>query len=151
MSMAVLGLAGPAQAGQWVGVDPAHDVAAYDCKPACHWNNAPSNASADMVRQVVTYRHDTIRITVTLRNVDTSAAFALSSILKKSEKIGRYYGVIAQFSPGKTPTVVIRNPHGVPPTAAPPPQARPATRSSSSSRRAACTARSGCGGAATCA
>ena len=67
-----------------------------------------------MVRQVVTYRHDTIRITVTLRNVDTSAAFSLSSILKKTEKVGRYYGVIAQFSPGKTPTVVIRNPHGVP-------------------------------------
>ena len=114
MSMAVLGLAGPAQAGQWVGVDPAHDVAAFDCKPGCHWKNAPSNASADMVRQVVTYRHDTIRITVTLRNVDTSAAFSLSSILKKTEKVGRYYGVIAQFSPGKTPTVVIRNPHGVP-------------------------------------
>ena len=67
-----------------------------------------------MVRQVVSYRHDTIRITVTLRKVDTSAAFALSSILKKNEKVGRYYGVIAQFSPGKTPTVVIRNPHGVP-------------------------------------
>ena len=67
-----------------------------------------------MVRQVVTYRHDTIRITVTLRKVDTSSAFALSSILKKTEKVGRYYGVIAQFSPGKTPTVVVRNPHGVP-------------------------------------
>jgi hypothetical protein len=113
-SIAALGLAGPAQAGQWVGVDPAHDVAAYSCKPACHWKKASSDASADMVRQVVTYRHDSIRITVTLRHVDRSAAFALSSILKKTESIGRYYGVIAQFSPGKTPTVVIRNPHGTP-------------------------------------
>ena len=33
MAMAVLGLAAPAHAGQWEGVDPAHDVAAYDCKP----------------------------------------------------------------------------------------------------------------------
>ncbi len=114
MSMAVLGLAAPAQAGQWVGVDPAHDVAAYDCKKGCLWKNAPNNASADMVRQVVSYRHDTIRITVTLRNVDTSVAFGLTSVLKKNEKEGRYYGVIAQFSPGKTPTVVIRNPRGVP-------------------------------------
>jgi hypothetical protein len=114
MAMAVLGLAGPASAGQWVGVDPAHDVAAYTCKAACHWQDAPSDASADMVRQVVTYRHDSIRITVTLRKVDRSAAFALSSILKKTEQVGRYYGVIAQFSPGRTPTVVIRNPHGTP-------------------------------------
>ncbi|WP_157544731.1 hypothetical protein [Nocardioides halotolerans] len=115
MTVAVLGLAVPAQAGQWVGVDPAGDAAAYSCKPGpCHWKAAPRNASADMVRQVVTYRHDTIRITITLRKVDTSAAFALSSILKKNELVGRYYGVIAQFSPGRTPTVVIRNPHGVP-------------------------------------
>jgi hypothetical protein len=114
MTVAAVGLAVPAQAGQWVGVDRAHDVSAFDCKPACHWKDAPTNASADMGRQVVTYRRDTIRITVTLRKVDTSAAFALSSILKKNEKIGRYYGVIAQFAPGRTPTVVIRNPHGVP-------------------------------------
>ena len=114
MSLAVLGLAGPARAGQWVGVDPAHDVAAFDCKPACHWQNTPRNTSADMVRQVVTYRHDTIRITVTLRKVDTGAAFALTSILKRNEKIGRYFAVIAQFSPGRTSTVVVRNPHGVP-------------------------------------
>jgi hypothetical protein len=114
MSMAVLGLAGPAQAGEWVGVDPAQDVAALDCKRGCDWKNTPSNASADMVRQVVSYRHDTIRITVTLRDVDHSAAFGLTSVLKKNEKIGRYYGVIAQFAPGRTPTVVIRNPRGVP-------------------------------------
>ena len=150
MSVAVLGLAVPAQAGQWVGVDPSHDVAAFDCKPACHWKNTPSNASADMVRQVVTYRHDTIRITVTLRKVDTSAAFALSSILKKNEKIGRYYGVIAQFSPGKTPTVVIRNPHGVPVDCGAATRGSSATRSSSSFPPAACTPRSGSGGAATC-
>ncbi len=115
MSIAVLGLAVPAQAGQWVGVDAPHDAAAYTCKPGpCHWKPAPSNASADMVRQVVTYRHHTIRITVTLRKVDPSAAFALSSILKRTEKEGRYYGVIAQFAPGRTPTVAIRNPRGVP-------------------------------------
>ena len=149
--MAVLGLAGPAQAGQWEGVDPAHDVAAFDCKPGCHWKNAPSNASADMVRQVVSYRHDTIRITVTLRKVDTSAAFGLTSILKKTEKVGRYYGVIAQFSPGKTPPSSSATRTACPSTAAPPPPSSSATRSSSSSRRAACTPRSGCGGAATCA
>ena len=114
ISLAALGLAAPAQAGQWVGVDPSHDVAAYTCKPSCHWKDAPGNASADMVKQQVTYRHDTIKITVTLRHVDTSAAFALSSILKKTEMGGRYYGVIAAFSPGKTPTVIIRNPHGTP-------------------------------------
>jgi hypothetical protein len=119
IATAVLGLGAPAQAGrqssQWVGVDPAHDVAAYSCKPGpCHWKDAPGDASADMVRQVVTYRHDAIRITVTLRNVDTSAGFALSSILKKTEAPGRYYGVIAQFSPGRPSTVVIRNPHGTP-------------------------------------
>jgi hypothetical protein len=119
MSMVVLGLGAPAQAGHqsgpWVGVDPAHDVAAYSCKPGpCHWKDAPKDGSADMVRQVVNYRHDSIRITVTLRKVDPSAAFALSSILKKTELGGRYYGVIAQFSPGRTPTVVIRNPHGTP-------------------------------------
>jgi len=115
MSIGVLGLVAPAQAGQWVGVDPAHDAASFDCTPGpCKWKNTPDNASADMVRQVVTYRHDTIRITVTLRKVDMSSAFALSSILKKTEKEGRYYGVIAQFSPGKAPTVVVRNPHGVP-------------------------------------
>jgi hypothetical protein len=114
MSAAVLGVAGPAQAGQWRGVDAPHDVAAFSCKAGCHWEDAPANASADMVRQHVTYRHDSIRIAVTLRHVDPSSAFALTSILKKNEKIGRYYGVIAQFSPGKTSTVVIRNPHGVP-------------------------------------
>jgi hypothetical protein len=113
MSCTALGLAAPAQAGQWRGVDAPHDVAAYKCKPACHWKNAPTNASADMVGQQVTYRHDSIRITVTLRDVDQSSAFALTSILKKNEKIGRYYGVIAQFSPGKPSKVVIRNPHGV--------------------------------------
>jgi hypothetical protein len=120
IALAVLGLGTPSQAGgarstTWVGVDPAHDVSAYDCKPGpCHWKDTPADASADMVRQVVTYRHDSIRITVTLRKVDRSAAFALSSILKKTELGGRYYGVIAQFSPGRTPTVVIRNPHGTP-------------------------------------
>ena len=31
LTVAVLGLAGPAQAGQWVGTDPGHDVAAYSC------------------------------------------------------------------------------------------------------------------------
>jgi hypothetical protein len=113
-SFAALGLAAPAQAGQWNGVDAGHDVAAYSCKPVCHWKDAPTNASADMVRQQVTYRHDSIRITVTLRNLDPGSAFALTSILKKNEKVGRYYGVIAQFSPGKKPRVVIRNPHGVP-------------------------------------
>ncbi len=113
-AMVVMGLTAPAHAGKWEGIDPAHDVAAFDCKPGCDWKNTPSNASADMVRQVVSYRHDTIRITVTLRKVDTSSAFALTSVLKKSEKVGRYYGVIAQFSPGKTPTVVVRNPRGVP-------------------------------------
>jgi hypothetical protein len=119
MSLAALGLAAPgltapAQAGEWVGADPSHDVAAYSCKPACHWKAARGNASADMVRQQVTYRQDSIRITVTMRKIDPTAAFALSSILKKTERVGRYYGVIAQFSPGKTPTVVIRNPHGTP-------------------------------------
>jgi hypothetical protein len=114
LSVAVLGLAGPAEAGQWVGVDPGHDVAAYSCKPSCHWKDAPGNASADMVRQQVTYRHEQIRITVTLRKLDTSSAFALSSILKKTEAGGRYYGVIAAFSPGRTPQVTIRNPHGTP-------------------------------------
>jgi hypothetical protein len=114
LSIAVLGLAAPAQAGQWVGADPAHDVAAYSCKPSCHWTPAPKDASADMVRQVVSYRHDRIRITVTLRKVDASAAFALSSILKKTERGGRYYGVIAAFSPGHQPKVTIRNPHGTP-------------------------------------
>jgi hypothetical protein len=115
LSLTVLGSAAPAHAGQWVGVDPSHDVAAYTCKPGpCHWQAAPSDASADMTRQVVNYRHDSIRITVTLRTVDRSAAFALSSILKKTEQGGRYYGVIAQFSPGRTPTVVVRNPHGTP-------------------------------------
>ena len=107
-------LAAPAHAGEWVGVDPAHDVAAYDCKHGCRWSDAPGNASADMVRQQVTYLHDEIRITVTLRKVDTNAAFALTSILKRNEKIGRYFAVIAQFSPGRTSTVVVRNPHGVP-------------------------------------
>jgi hypothetical protein len=114
LSLSLLGLAAPAQAGEWVGVDPGHDVAAYSCKPACHWKDVPGNASADMVRQQVTYRHDSIRITVTMRKIDPTAAFALSSILKKTERVGRYYGVIAQFSPGKTPTIVIRNPHGTP-------------------------------------
>jgi len=114
LSVAVLGLAAPAQAGQWVGVDPGHDVAAYSCKPGCHWKAVPGNASADMVRQQVTYRHEKIKITVTVRKIDTSAAFALSSILKKTEQVGRYYGVIAAFSPGTTPQVIIRNPHGTP-------------------------------------
>jgi hypothetical protein len=114
LSVAVLGLAAPATAGQWVGIDPAHDVAAYSCKPTCHWKDAPGNASADMVKQVVNYRHDSIRITVKLRHVDTSVAFGLASILKKTEAVGRYYGVIAAFSPGKAPQVTIRNPHGVP-------------------------------------
>ena len=112
--MSAAALAAPAHAGEWTGVDPAHDVSAYSCKPACHWKDAPGNASADMVRQQVTYRHDRIRITVTLRKVDPDAAFALSSILKRNEKIGRYFGVIAQFSPGRPSTIVIRNPHGVP-------------------------------------
>jgi len=107
-------LAAPAQAGDWTGVDPAHDVSAYDCKPGCHWKDAPANASADMVRQQVSYRQDTIRITVTLRKVDPNAAFALTSILKRNEKIGRYFAVITQFSPNRPSTIVIRNPHGVP-------------------------------------
>jgi hypothetical protein len=114
ISLSVLGLAAPAQAGQWVGTDPSHDVAAYSCKPGCHWKDTPANASADMVREQVTYRHEKIKITVTVRHIDTTAAFALSSILKKTEAIGRYYGVIAAFSPGKTPQVIIRNPHGTP-------------------------------------
>jgi len=107
-------LAASAQAGEWTGVDPAHDVSAYDCSPGCHWKHAPANTSADMVRQQVTYRQDTIRITVTLRKVDPGAAFALTSILKRNEKIGRYFAVITQFSPGRPSTIVIRNPHGVP-------------------------------------
>ncbi|HEX5087799.1 MAG TPA: hypothetical protein VFV89_08320 [Nocardioides sp.] len=114
ISLSVLGLAAPAQAGQWVGTDPGHDVAAYSCKPGCHWKDAPGNASADMVREQVTYRHEKIKITVTVRDLDTSSAFALTSILKKTERAGRYYGVIAAFSPGKTPQVTIRNPHGTP-------------------------------------
>ena len=107
-------LAASAQAGGWTGVDPAHDVSAYSCKPACHWKAAPTNATADMVRQRVVYRHDKIKITVTLRKVDPNVAFALSSILKRNEKIGRYFAVIAQFSPGRPSTIAIRNPHGVP-------------------------------------
>jgi hypothetical protein len=67
-----------------------------------------------MVGQRVTYRHEKIKITVSVRKIDTSAAFALTSILKKTERGGRYYGVIAAFSPGKTPKVIIRNPHGTP-------------------------------------
>jgi hypothetical protein len=114
LALSAVGLAAPAQAGQWVGVDPGHDVAAYSCKPSCHWKPAPKNASADMVREQVSYNHDKIKIVVTLRHVDKSSAFALSSILKKTELGGRYYGVIAAFSPGKQPTVIIRNPHGVP-------------------------------------
>ena len=114
VALSAVGLAAPAQAGQWVGVDPGHDVAAYTCKGGCHWEAAPKNGSADMVREQVTYRNDTIKIVVTLRDVDTSSAFALSSILKKTELGGRYYGVIAAFSPGKQPIVVVRNPHGVP-------------------------------------
>jgi hypothetical protein len=113
-ALAALGLAAPAQAGEWRGADPAHDVASYKCKPACHWTDAPGNGSADMVSQRVTYRHTSIRIAVTLRNADPSASFALSSILAKTEREGRYYGVIAAFSPGETPRVIIRNPHGVP-------------------------------------
>ncbi len=114
VTMAALGLAAPAQAGEWRGVDPAHDVAAYKCAPACHWKDTPGNGSADMVSQKVTYRHNSIRIAVKLRDVDRSASFALSSILAKTEREGRYYGVIAAFSPGETPRVVIRNPHGTP-------------------------------------
>ena len=132
------------------GRRPGHDVAAYSCKPACHWKAEPGNASADMVRQQVTYRHDSIRITVTLRHIDPTAAFALSSILKKTERVGRYYGVIAQFSPGKTPTIVIRNPHGTPVDCGAATPKSAARSSRSSSRPAACTRRSGCAGAATC-
>jgi len=114
LALATVGLAAPAQAGEWTGIDAPHDVAAYECQKGCAWEASPKNASADMVRQKVTYRNDTIRITVELRKADPSAAFALSSILKKTEAEGRYYGVIAAFSPGKTPRVIIRNPHGTP-------------------------------------
>ena len=115
LSLAALGVAAPAaQAGEWTGFDPAHDVASYKCHHGCTWKDVPTQASADMVSQRVTYRHDTIRITVELRDVDLSSAFALSSILKKTELEGRYYGVIAAFSPGKTPKITIRNPRGVP-------------------------------------
>ena len=90
-------------------------MAAYTCKPGpCHWKKAPGDGSADMTRQAVTYRHDTIKIAVTMRKIDRSSAFSLTSILKKTELSGRYYGVIASYSPDKGTAVVIRNPHGTP-------------------------------------
>src|SRR3954447_11260041 len=63
-SLAVLGLAAPARAGQWTGVDPSHDVAAYSCTPGCHWKATPGNASADMVEEQVTYNDEKIKIKV---------------------------------------------------------------------------------------
>jgi hypothetical protein len=114
VTLGALGLAAPAQAGEWRGVDSRHDVAAYKCAPACHWKPAPANADADMVSERVTYRHESIRIAVKVRNIDLSQAFTLGSVLAKTDLAGRYYGVLAEFSPGKTPRVLIRNPHGTP-------------------------------------
>ena len=100
-----------------------------NCEPACHSGEVHEQRQRrhGPPGGGLPARHD--RITVTLRKVDTSAAFALSSILKKSEKVGRYYGVIAEFSPGKTPPSSCATRTACPSTAAPRPRSSTATSS----------------------
>ena len=111
--MAGLGLAGPAQAGEWKGTDPAHDVAAKHCRPTCEYTPAPGNASGDMVGVQVVYRHEAVRLSVRLRGVDRSEAFASTSLLATTDREGRYFSAISGFAPGRAPRVTVRNPSGV--------------------------------------
>lgn len=113
-ALVAVGLAGPAQAGEWRGGDPSHDVAALKCRPGCQWTPTPGNGNADMVAEKVVYRRESIIISVRVRDLDTSKAFALGSLLAKTDLEGRYYGVLAEFSPGRAARVRIRNPHGTP-------------------------------------
>ena len=113
VALAALGVAAPAQAGEWKGTDPAHDVAAKKCTPTCDYTPAPGNTSADMVAQHVVYRHESVRITVRLRHVDRSASFALTNLLATTDREGRYFAAISAFSPNRAPHVSIKNPSGI--------------------------------------
>ena len=114
VALATLGVAAPAQAGEWKGTDPAHDVAAKKCTPRCHYTPAPENTSADMVAQHVVYRNQSVRITVRLRHVDRSASFALTSLVATTDREGRYFSAISAFSPNRAARVSLKNPSGIP-------------------------------------
>jgi hypothetical protein len=113
VTLAGLAVAAPAQAGEWKGIDPAHDVAAKHCRPTCEYTPAPGNASGDLVGIQVVYRHEAVKIAVTLRDVDRSRAFASTSLLATTDRKGRYFAAISAFAPGRAPKVTIRNPSGV--------------------------------------
>jgi hypothetical protein len=113
VAIAALAVAAPAQAGEWKGGDPAHDVAAKVCEPRCNYQDAPRNASADMVAQQVVYRHESVRISVRLRHVDRSASFALTNLVATTDREGRYFAAISAFSPNRRARVSLKNPSGI--------------------------------------
>jgi hypothetical protein len=113
VALTALAMAAPAHAGEWKGTDPAHDVAAKVCEPTCDYQDAPRNASADMVSQQVVYRHDSVHITVRLRHVDRSASFALTNLVATTDREGRYFAAISAFSPTRPAQVSLKNPSGI--------------------------------------